>query len=105
MPRPTQRRRATMSRPTRMILAFPLALLFVLGPGPFSTPARAAVTGPEVERAIRGGVRYLLKAQRNDGSWPEVEDETKIGTTCLVTLALLTAGEPADSPAIDRALE
>ncbi|WP_435018880.1 DUF4159 domain-containing protein [Tundrisphaera sp. TA3] len=92
-----------MSRPTLMVPALILAMILNLIPEP--SRACAAVTGPEVERAIRGGVRFLLKAQLEDGSWPEVEVETRIGTTCLATLALLTAGEPADSPAIARALD
>ncbi|WP_435005744.1 DUF4159 domain-containing protein [Tundrisphaera lichenicola] len=64
-----------------------------------------AVTTEEVERAIRGGVRYLLKQQRDDGSWPEIDDDARTGTTSLVTLALLTAGESPDSPAIRKALD
>jgi len=67
--------------------------------------AEAAVTREEVERAIAGGVRYLLKQQRNDGSWPEIEDDARTGTTSLVTLALLTAGEPVDAPHVQKALE
>ena len=59
----------------------------------------------EVERAIRGGVRYLLKEQRDDGSWPEADDAARTGTTSLVTLALLTAGESPDSGPIRRALD
>ena len=62
--------------------------------------ASAAVTREEVERAIREGVRYLKDEQRADGSWADVDDEARTGTTSLVTLALLTAGEPADSPTI-----
>ena len=92
-----------MSRPMRMPLAVALILSAV---GLFwgNRPATAAVTGEEVEKAIKAGVRYLLKQQRDDGSWSEVEDDTRVGTTCLVTLALLTAGEPVDSPAIIKAL-
>jgi hypothetical protein len=67
--------------------------------------ARAAVTSEDVERAIRRGIRFLKDHQHPDGSWPEVEGQTVCGTTALVTLALLTAGEPADSATIQRALE
>jgi hypothetical protein len=66
--------------------------------------ARAAITSGEVERAIRDGVRFLKERQKADGSWAEVEGQTQCGTTCLVTLALLTAGEKVDSPAIQQAL-
>ena len=64
----------------------------------------ANVTREEVERAIREGVRYLKGQQRADGSWSDVENEAKTGTTSLITLALLTAGEKIDSPTIHRAL-
>src|SRR4051812_17099498 len=82
----------------------PLVLLFVLG-SPLTVPAPGAVTRAEVERAIKDGVLYLTKQQRADGSWREADSETLFGTTCLVVLALLAAGEPADSPAISGALE
>ena len=68
-------------------------------------PARAGVTREEVERAIRDGVRFLKGQQRADGSWPDVEGEARTGTTSLVTLALLTAGEKPDSPTIRKALD
>ncbi len=70
-----------------------------------SATSRAGVTREEVERAIRDGVRFLKLQQRDDGSWPDVEGgEAKSGTTSLVTLALLTAGEKPDSPTIRKAL-
>ena len=69
-----------------------------------ATIASAAVTREEVERALRSGVRYLKSQQRADGSWSEAVDDAPSGTTSLVTLALLTAGEPANSPTIARAL-
>ena len=65
----------------------------------------ANVTREEVERAIREGVRYLKSQQRADGSWSDVENEAKTGTTSLITLALLTAGEKVESPTIHRALD
>src|SRR5947209_303039 len=68
-------------------------------------PAPAGVTREEVERAIRDGVRYLKAQQRDDGSWPDVEGEARSGTTSLVTLALLTAGEKTDSETIRKALD
>jgi hypothetical protein len=68
-------------------------------------PAPAGVTREEVERAIREGVSFLKKHQRDDGSWPDVEGEARTGTTSLVTLALLTAGEKVDSPEIHRSLQ
>ena len=72
--------------------------MLVLGAGLRS----GGVTSEEVERAIREGVRFLKSQQQPDGSWPEAEAQVKTGTTSLVTLALLTAGEKADSPTIQR---
>ena len=68
-------------------------------------PCAAAVTREEVERAIREGVRFLKAAQRDDGSWADVENDARSGVTSMVTLALLTAGERPDSPTIRKALE
>ena len=73
--------------------------------GDLAPQARGAVTREEVERAIRGGVRYLVKQQKGDGSWADVEESSRTGTTSLVTLALLTAGESADSEPIRRSLD
>jgi hypothetical protein len=84
----------------RPLIALVLGVV-VLGP----PDARGGVTSEQVERAIREGVRYLKDHQQPDGSWTEAEAQVKTGTTSLVTLALLTAGEKPDSPAVARALE
>src|SRR5208337_3649139 len=60
--------------------------------------------GEQVERAIREGVRYLKQEQRADGSWDDASPQAKTGTTSLVTLALLAAGEKPDSSSIRKAL-
>jgi len=65
----------------------------------------AAVTREEVESAIKRGVHYLKDVQRADGSWADVDKEAHTGTTSLIALALLTAGEPAGSDTISRALD
>jgi Domain of unknown function (DUF4159)/A-macroglobulin TED domain len=79
------------------------ALVGILG---VATSGDAGVTPQEVERAIQDGVRFLRSAQKNDGSWAEVDGRrSPKGTTALVTLALLTAGEKPDSPHIAKALE
>jgi hypothetical protein len=90
------------SRPLCWIGLVVLSLAGVVACGPGK--AWAGVTSEEVEQAIREGVRSLKERQRADGSWPEVAANAHTGTTSLVTLALLTAGEKADSPPIRRAL-
>src|SRR5215471_4784885 len=66
--------------------------------------ARGGVTSEQVERAIREGIRFLKAQQQPDGSWTDAEAQVKTGTTSLVTLALITAGERIDSPVIQNAL-
>jgi len=70
-----------------------------LPPRPARAAAPAGVTREEVEQAIKVGVRYLLKAQKGDGSWG-----TSSGESALVTLALLTAGESPESEPILRGI-
>jgi serine/threonine protein kinase len=59
----------------------------------------------QVDRAIEDGAKFLLKQQKEDGSWSDVENEAKTGTTSLITLALLTASEKTESPRIRKALD
>ena len=79
-----------------------LGLLLSLLIGPETL--QAAVTRDEVERAIRDGIRYLKQVQKSDGSWADANGDAHTGTTSLVTLALLTAGEKTDSPAVHKAV-
>src|SRR5262249_17895697 len=81
-------------------IAATLAAMF-LGPA----CAHGGVTSEQVERAIREGVRFLKSQQQADGSWTDAEAQVKTGTTSLVTLALITAGERVDSPVIQKSLE
>ena len=68
--------------------------------------ANAAITAKEVENAIKNGIKYLKRTQNPNGSWDDFKGaEAKTGVTSLVTLALLTAGEPVNSPAIVKALD
>jgi hypothetical protein len=91
-----------MSRIGRL-LAIVLGVAGFAGPI-LTSPAQGAVTREEVEHAIREGVRFLKQEQRQDGSWSDVDNDAHTGSTSLVTLALLTAGEPVKSPTIRRAL-
>jgi hypothetical protein len=70
-----------------------------------ATWRRLSPFGEQVDRAVRGGVQFLKQQQRPDGSWLDVDNRFPTGTTSLVTLALLTAGEPTDSPKIRAALD
>jgi RNA polymerase sigma factor (sigma-70 family) len=65
---------------------------------------RRSALGEHVDRAIHDGVLFLKTQQKSDGSWTEVQKTVNTGTTSLVTLALLSAGETPDSPAVRKAL-
>lgn len=66
-----------------------------------ATPrARADISSAEVSKAIRAGVGYLRSIQDRDGSW-----NGQPGTTELVILALLTAGESPKAPYLARAIQ
>jgi hypothetical protein len=67
--------------------------------------AQGGVTSEEVENAIKAGVRFLKERQKGDGSWPDADIQARTGTTSLVALALLTAGEPPDSPVIRQTVD
>ena len=56
-----------------------------------------------VRKAIKLGVNYLKQDQLRDGSWRTYRAFDG-GTTALATLALVNAGESADSPVIQRSL-
>jgi RNA polymerase sigma factor (sigma-70 family) len=66
---------------------------------------RRSVLGEQVDRAITGGVRFIKSQQQADGSWPDIDQESKTGMTSLATLALLSADQSYDSPAVRKALE
>jgi RNA polymerase sigma factor (sigma-70 family) len=66
---------------------------------------RRSELGEQVERAIRDGIRFLKLQQQPDGSWADIDQESKTGMTSLVTLALLSAGEKPSSPSLRPALE
>ncbi len=89
----------------RLGASFWVVVLVIVATFMGGSQCAAAVSREEVERAIREGVRYLKLAQRDDGSWADVENDARTGVTSMVTLALLTAGERPDSPKIRKALE
>src|SRR5262249_32779408 len=108
LPSPTSqlgslRRSTTMRRITRFA-CLTAALTAALPPAALAPQAHGAVTREQVENAIQKGIHYLKSTQRGDGSWVEADAEHR-GTTSLVVIALLTAGEPVNSPTITRALD
>jgi RNA polymerase sigma factor (sigma-70 family) len=66
---------------------------------------RQSPPGEQVERAIHAGVDFLKAQQRPDGSWRDVDNESRTGVTSLVALALLAAAEKPDSPSVKKSLE
>jgi hypothetical protein len=64
----------------------------------------ADVTAGQARRALERGTRALKKRQRQDGNWVQ-QQRPAGGETCLVTLALLQAGEPVTLPSMRAALE
>jgi hypothetical protein len=68
-------------------------------------PIVAQVTEADVARAIDKGREYLLRRQNARGDWDGIAGGHQIGMTALCTLALISAGEPPDSPPMRKALE
>lgn len=100
MPRP---------KPARRIASLFLAIAATIGlltthVAESRAQADRELSQADVERSIREGVRYLKGRQKADGSWSEFEQHPT-GMTSLVTLALLTAGEEASSPAVQKGLD
>lgn len=84
----------------------PFVSALFAGRNAWGREARGPVSAEQAERAIRGGVGYLKAQQQSDGSWPNPghHHQHTAGPTALAAHALLTAGEPADSPVVVSAL-
>lgn len=94
-----------MSRSGRWLLGVCLvAILATSTPLPPAWGQNGRVTREEVEKAIRDAIKFLQREQRNDGSWPDADNRAHAGTTALVTLALLNAGERPNEPHVAKAL-
>ena len=85
---------ARLARSGPLLVALSLTFL--------AATARGDVTGQQVRRAIRKGVTALYARQKPDGTW--THRYYAGGETCLATLALLHAGESAESETVARAL-
>jgi hypothetical protein len=68
-----------------------------------AAPARAAVTGAQVKKAVERGVAYLKASQLNNGRWADYGNYEG-GPTALAVLALATAGLSKDDPAVRAGL-
>jgi len=94
------------TRGTRVFLG--LLMLALLGQvGPHASLAQASkepLTAEKVRKAIRRGVDNLKKSQKADGNWSGVVGQEG-GSTALVTLALLNAGEKPSSPQIQKSIK
>ena len=66
-------------------------------------PPKETLTADLVRKAIKRGVDNLKKSQGADGSWTGVSAYPG-GSTALITLALLNAGERPNSPQIQKSL-
>jgi hypothetical protein len=90
-----------------MTAAISTAFLAVV-PSAFRTAAaqRPGITTGQIEEAIRRARDWLMRQQRADGSWECAmrPNETRVGATSLVTLALLNAGVPPENPTLARAI-
>lgn len=62
------------------------------------------LTAEKVRKAIKRGVDNLKKSQKSDGTWSAVSGYEG-GSTALIVLALLTAGEKPSSPQIQKAIK
>ncbi|MCA9164362.1 MAG: DUF4159 domain-containing protein, partial [Planctomycetales bacterium] len=82
----------------------PLGLLIVMPMLLVVPEARADITAADVNRAIDRGVEFLKTEQdKSRGGWSEYPNQPG-GLTSLCTLALLSCGEPVNSPTIQRSL-
>ncbi len=89
----------------RLLTAVTVATVSVV-PGPAARAAEA-VTADQISRAIERAADWLIRQQNPDGTWQAAmrTDETVVGATSLVVLALANAGVPADDPAMRKALD
>jgi len=65
------------------------------------------LTPEQIATAIERAADWLIRQQNPDGTWQAAmrTDQTVVGATSLVVLALANAGVPADDPAMQKALD
>ena len=76
-----------------------------------AAPARAAdgeaLSPEQIQRAIEKARDWLIREQEGDGSWECAmrTQDTRVGATALVMLALANAGVKSDEPALRKSLD
>ena len=96
---------------TSLFLAAAVALGLTLGITGGGRPLAAAEPAPltpqQIQRSIEKARDWLIKEQRGNGSWECAmrTDDTRVGATALVMLALANAGVAADQPALAKGLD
>ena len=87
---------------------FGLVMLAIIGQTGLRTGlaqvAKEALTADKVRKAIKRGVDNLKKSQKADGTWSGVSGYEG-GSTALIALALLNAGENPSSPQIQKSIK
>jgi len=80
------------------------AIQFVSAPAAFS--AEDELQPEQINNAIEQAKKWLIRQQSPNGTWKSAmrTDETVVGATALVVLALANAGVDADEPAMKKAL-
>ena len=75
--------------------------------GPPRSDLRRSRLSADADRAIRKAVKFLISRQNANGSWAVAEEREDflIGTTALVALSLLSAGESHQSPPLVKAVK
>ena len=102
--------RASMFRasipPLVRVLVATACLLAVL-PAPSAAEERVAVSPEQIQRSIEKARDWLLREQEADGTWECAmrTEDTRVGATALVMLALANAGVEADHPRLSRSLD
>ena len=72
---------------------------------PLSQADDAPLDAAAVRKAIRRSIGFLQSEQIKNGAWPDGGAQAKGGIPCLVTLALLNAGESPQSVRIQKAID
>lgn len=70
----------------------------------FAMQSARNVAQASIDRAIDRGVEYLIGRQLIDGSWANVQNSYRNGSTALAVYTLLSSGVSAQHPAVQKGL-